>query len=388
MTKGLLGDLEKELAAVKAKDVIPAIDHGNAQVTIRSKRVVDFTSWDFLGAGKDRAVVKAAQTAIEAYGIGVASPRLSAGTRAAHIESEIRLANFFCTESALLFSSKGQALISIITSLLHERDTLIVDDRFVGPAADAAYLVNSDVINFHIEQVQATEKIFENTKHYRRKICIAESVSSITGQPSDLGFIAKLCAKHGVELIVDESFALGTLGIRGAGGVEAANISRDILAVVSDLSLSLGVAGGVVAGPNTLTKCLLTRGRTFAQEGAPLPLCAKAAQAAIDYIELQSFKRESVKLLSQRLRQGLHGLGIAVGEFGTPIVSLPFKSIKAAEEAKEALFSRGFLVDLVPAGLLFSEASLLRLLITAEHKDEHIDTFLNAMSDIFPRIKN
>lgn len=387
MKKGLLGELERELAGAKPREASPAVPVGKNQLTIRGKKVVDYTSWDFLGAAKERSVVKAAQAAIEEFGLGSASARLSSGTRSAHTECEIRLAKFFARESALLFSSKSQALISLITSILHEKDALLVDDRFLGPAADAAYLVNADVVHFQSDQLQAADRIFSNSRHYRRRICVVESLSPLNGKAADLKAISALCTKHGIDLIVDESFALGIMGLRGAGGVELAGIGPEVMAILADLSWGAGVSGAVLAGPSEISRCLLARGRSFSAEAAPLPAAAKAAEAAIDFIELQTFKRDALSLLSRRVRDGIKNMGVPVGELPTPVICLPFKSTKLAEEAREALFSRGYLADALSAGIMFSEAAVIRIIINAAHEENQIDGLLNALSDIAPRIK-
>src|SRR5207248_2351428 len=72
-----------------------------ATLTVDGRRVLNFCSNNYLGLANDARLKRAAQAAVEQYGVGPAAVRTIAGTSGLHVQLEQRLATFKGAESAV-----------------------------------------------------------------------------------------------------------------------------------------------------------------------------------------------------------------------------------------------------------------------------------------------
>src|SRR5207249_3645764 len=66
-----------------------------------SARVINLAAASYLGLADDPRVHRAATSALERYGSGMAGPRLLSGTAPIHYELELELATFLKMQSAI-----------------------------------------------------------------------------------------------------------------------------------------------------------------------------------------------------------------------------------------------------------------------------------------------
>jgi 7-keto-8-aminopelargonate synthetase-like enzyme len=386
---------EKELSRILAlspdrlKSFHPVNSRAGVAIQTRGKPAVDFTSRDYLGVLESKKVRRAIQKEIEEHSPGSVAPRLSTGTLPAHLRCEDRIARFVGTESSLLFSSRNQAVLSLITSFVTERDLVIAPENAQSPVFDAAYLVGAKTLPFSPKSMRELEDELASPYSAGRRFLFVESLSPLTGELLDLQRIFTLTSDNDTAVLVDESYATGALGIRGAGGVEYWNAVGKPLVIYGELGLGLGLFGGFVAASRNLASLLLQRSKTFQSE-TPLPAAnAIAIETALDEIELLPIQREKLKLLSSRLRTGCAQSGFdLVGQSDAPIVCLRFDKMGRAVEVVEALFSRGYLLEAQSVGELRSEAAVVRAFINSSHSDQQIDGLLQALSEIRPRLED
>src|ERR1051325_3574256 len=102
-------DLTGRLKAIRAdglfREVREVESAQGTHVTVEGKRLLNFSSNDYLGLANHPAVKQAAREAVEKYGAGSGSARLICGSLKVHQELEEGLAKFKGTEAAVSFSS-------------------------------------------------------------------------------------------------------------------------------------------------------------------------------------------------------------------------------------------------------------------------------------------
>jgi glycine C-acetyltransferase len=333
------------------------------------------------------------QRAIEEYGLSAGSARGSSGTAAPHLACERRIAEVLGFEGAAIFSSKNQAVFSVITALASERDLIVFDESMQSPVGDGAYLVNCPAAAFSTGNLNRARAELEKVKGTRRRFIFVESVSPITGEALDLTAWSVLAQKSEAELIVDESYAIGTTGLRGIGGCEAVPLRGGISCVYGDCSLALAAAGAFVAGPLALVRYLMQRSRTFIGEVALSPAAMTLVEGAFSHVELAHQARERMAAGAAKLRDGLLQMGALRGSGSPgPIIGIPMKSFRIAREVGEALFKKGVLVEVLarpnggnapsPDG-----AACLRFLVSSIHSPKQIEDTLEACAEIWPKIE-
>jgi 8-amino-7-oxononanoate synthase len=389
----MLQDLKRELDVLLASSVPREIHAGRerhaGQIDLRGRILSDFTSWDYFNLGSHERVKRVAHEELELSGVGSASSRTNSGSVPAHVLCEERFAKFFGTESALLFSSKNQAVFSTLTAVLGERDVVISEEQLQAPAADAAFLVGASFGTFSHRSLSSLAAELERHRLARRKIVLVESLVSLTGDLTALAPMADLCSKAGAALWVDESAGLGSLGPRGAGGTdrEQSLIGSKIACKFSELSSLLGVQNAIVCGPATLVSYVLQRSRAIGIECSPTPAVAAAASVALDLVEVMPGARASLSALAQRLRAGIAALLHSSSDVtDSPVVSIPCVGISKAREIAMGLFSRGVLADVVQTRTLLSELALVRFIVNHAHTEATIDGALGALAEVLKRV--
>merc|ERR1712166_1693875 len=108
-----------KLSAAQALKTYPRVVSSGqgAHLTIDGSSYLNFCSSHYLGFAEEPRLKKAAQNAIEQYGLGTGY-RTLAGTHALHTELETKIAKFKGTEAAVTFSSAYAANASAVQTIL------------------------------------------------------------------------------------------------------------------------------------------------------------------------------------------------------------------------------------------------------------------------------
>lgn len=109
----------RKLNAASVNKIVPRVVSSGqgAYLTIGGRDYLNFCSSHYLGFAEEPRLKKAAQDAIEKYGLGTGYRTLS-GTHALHVELEEKIAEFKGTEAAVTFSSAYAANASAVQTIL------------------------------------------------------------------------------------------------------------------------------------------------------------------------------------------------------------------------------------------------------------------------------
>jgi len=302
-------DLTDRLSALSRQGLLRElrmVDSPQAvQIQIAGKKLLNFSSNDYLGLANHPCLKSAAMEAIERYGVGAGASRLICGSLKPHHELEEALAAFKGTAAALSFSSGYAAAIGTICALLSKDDVIILDQLVHASIIDAARLCNAKLQVFrhndlnHLKKIlqisnQPRGKVNHAMRHGRslpsslnsafnasRMLIITESIFSMDGDRAPLCEIVRLKEKYGAWLMVDEAHATGLYGARNRGIAEELGVSDQIEIQMGTLGKALGAAGGYVCGSRPLIDYLINRARPFIFSTAPVPAAVAAAKAGI-----------------------------------------------------------------------------------------------------------
>src|SRR5207302_11227098 len=96
-------------------------------VDLDGKRLINFSSNDYLGLANDPQLREAATKAIAEFGVGAGASRLIGGTQSPHVRLENALTKWKGTQAALCFSSGYAAALGTIPALVDKNDAIILD---------------------------------------------------------------------------------------------------------------------------------------------------------------------------------------------------------------------------------------------------------------------
>jgi len=156
-----------KLSAASANKVVPRVVSSGqgAYLTIGGRDYLNFCSSHYLGFAEEPRLKRAAQEAIEKYGLGTGY-RTLAGTHALHVELEENIAHFKGTEAAVTFASAYAANASAVQTILGKEDIVVSDQlnhasiidavRVAGVRNKFAYK-HSDMDDLEAKLVEAAE---------------------------------------------------------------------------------------------------------------------------------------------------------------------------------------------------------------------------------------
>src|SRR5256885_1521436 len=220
-------DLNRRLKAIRGEGLYREVrEIESAQgthVTVEGKRLLNFSSNDYLGLANHSAVKEGARDALDKYGAGSGSARLICGSLKVHQDLEHAIADFKGTEAALSFSSGYATALGPICALLEQADVAIIDKLVHACIVDGARLSGATLRVFAHNDASELEDILKwaREKNARRILIVTESVFSMDGDLAPLREIAELKERYGAWLMVDEAHATGLFGANRRGLADA-----------------------------------------------------------------------------------------------------------------------------------------------------------------------
>jgi 8-amino-7-oxononanoate synthase len=350
------------------------------EVEIGGRRLINFSSNDYLGLANDPRLREAAITAIDEFGVGAGASRLISGTQSPHLRLERALSKWKGTEAALCFSSGYAAALGTIPALVGKNDVVLLDKLCHASLIDGARLSGAVLRVFphnHLAKLESHLEWARRELPAKRVLVITESVFSMDGDHAPLRELVELKKRFGALLMLDEAHAIGVIGPNGRGLAAEKNVSEEIDVQMGTLSKALGTSGGYICGPRTLIDWLINRARSFIYSTAPPPAIATAALAAVNFLASPSGEErrlllwERIRLTQQLLpRAGAKGEDVAASSAIFPWI---VGDEKAALDLAAALQGEGFLVPAIRYPTVAKGAARLRITVTAAHKAAQIE---------------
>ena len=350
------------------------------EVEIGGRRLVNFSSNDYLGLANDPRLREAATSAVNKFGVGAGASRLITGNLSPHLRLERALAKWKGTQASLCFSSGYAAALGTIPALVGKDDVILLDKLCHASLIDGAKLSGAVLRVFPHNHVGKLESHLEwaRRKHPgRRVLIVTESVFSMNGDRARLRELVELKKRFRALLMVDEAHALGVIGPNGRGLAAAENVSEEVDVQMGTLSKALGASGGYICGARTLIEWLINRARSFIYSTAPPAAVAAAALAAVNSLASPEGEERRLLLWERiRLMQGLLPRAGLKGE-AVAACSAIFPWIVGDEQATlnlaSALQSDGFLVPAIRYPTVAKGAARLRITVTAAHEEAQIE---------------
>ncbi len=372
-----LNSWESELQALRAsglgRKLVPMEGSAGVTITRNGKRLLNFSSNDYLGSANHPRLREAATVALKKYGTGSGAARLICGNLKVHEELESATARFKGTEAALSFSSGYATALGVIPAVVGKGDTVILDKLSHACLIDGARLSGATVRVFPHGDLNYLEKLLQKSEG--KRLIVTESIFSMDGDAAPLKELVTLKERYGAWLMVDEAHATGIFGKRHAGCAEAAGLSNRIELQMGTYSKALGSAGGYVAGSRTLIDYLVHRARSFIYSTGPSPVVAAASLAAIQWLGTEE-GRARVKKLWENVRsfEKLSGFRSA-----SPIFPIPMGGEVRALEAAKELEESGILAVAIRYPTVPRGKARLRVTLTAAHEKAQIKLLSNAL---------
>jgi glycine C-acetyltransferase len=378
--------ISEELASLKEAglfNVIRTIDSPmDAWVRIDGREMLNFCANNYLGLANHPRLRKAAQQAIDQYGIGPGAVRSIAGTMSLHIELERRLAEFKRAEACITFQSGFAANLATLSALVGKDDVIFSDELNHASIIDGCRLSRARVVRYaHNDVADLRLKIAETSVNGRRLI-VTDGVFSMDGDIAPLDKICDLANELDILLMVDDAHGEGVLGEGGRGIVDHFGLHGKVDIEVGTLSKAFGVVGGLVAGRQEIVDWLRQRGRPFLFSSAMTVPDVAACIEGVAVLQESTALVEKLWANAAYFKAQMQQYGFDTGHTQTPIVPVMLGEAQLAQTFSRRLFEEGVFAMAIGYPTVPQGKARIRVMNSAAHNQIDLDKALAAFRKV------
>jgi 8-amino-7-oxononanoate synthase len=383
--------IDSELAELRAHSLLRQLREVDSpqqpSLEFAGKKLLNFSSNDYLGLATEAVLRTAAKHAIDEYGVGAGASRLVCGTLSPHMRLEERLAEFKRTEAALSFTSGYAAALGAIGALVHKDDVIILDKLCHACLIDGARMSGAHMRIFphnHMGKLESHLQWAAENHPEARVLVVTESVFSMDGDWALVPEIVDLKRRYGALLLLDEAHAVGVIGSNGRGLAEQLGVADEVDIQMGTMSKALGVSGGYICGARRLIDLLINRARTFMFSTAPPPAVAAAALAAVEFMMSPAGenRRQTLRSNLAHFAREMPVLFHGDRKIQSAIIPIIIGSAEAAVESSRVLADRGFFVSAIRYPTVARDTARLRVTISAKHTPKQISALCEQLRSL------
>ncbi len=349
--------------------------YGN-KVKVDGKEMIMVGSNNYLGLLNHPRVMKAAQEAIDRYGVATCGSRFLNGTLDIHVDVERRLAEFMNKEAALAFSTGFQTNQGIISTLVGKGDEVITDRMVHASIIDACRLSFGDVHKFKHNDMADLERILKSLKKDGGRLIVVDGVFSMEGDLANLPEIVALAKKYKARVLVDDAHGIGVMGKHGRGTCEHFGVEDDVDLVMGTFSKSFASLGGFVAGEKKVISYIKHFARSLIFSASITPASVATVLATLDIIQTEPQRRERLWEITEKMKSGFQAMGYNTGETETPVIPVIIGDDDTTFLLWRFLREEGIFTNPVIYPAVPKDQTLIRTSYSATHTDEELDIVL------------
>lgn len=364
---------------------------GLATSLVNGKKVINFSSYNYLGLCGDPRVIASANEAASHYGTSASASRLVGGERALHRELEKLIADLHGTEDAVVFVSGYCANISLVSTLVGPRDLVILDRLIHNSVIQGAKLSGATVHSFPHNDTNALEALLNRSRSkFERVLIVIEGLYSMDGDVCPLPGIIEIKDRYKALLMVDEAHSIGVLGATGRGVGEHFGVRPSSVDVwMGTLSKSFAGCGGYAAGSVPMVEFMKFSAPGFVYSvGMPPPMAA----ASIAAIQIMQREPKRLRLLSENgsyMLAAAKEAGLNTGTSDGPnIIPIIIGSSIVAAKLANTLMEEGIMVKPIIFPAVEEKQARLRFFVSCDHKRAQLDLAVEKTAKLLAALRD
>jgi len=361
-------------------------------MNFNGKDVIMWSINNYLGLANNEELKKVALEAVDEFSTSAPmGSRMLTGNTTEHEALEDKLAKFENKESAILFNYGYMGVLGTLSALVQRSDTIVLDKLAHACMIDGTFLAGGKYRFYKHNDMDDLEKQLKLANKDRRGgvLVVTEGVFGMRGDLAKLPEICDLKEKYDARLFVDDAHGCGVMGPNGKGTSEHFGVMDRVDLYFSTFAKAFAAIGGFTASKEEVVRYIRYNARTqiFAKS---LPMVyVRAVDATLKMIQDKPELRNRLWEVARKLQSGLKEAGFKLGDTQSPITpvyvpgepEIAMKIIAYLREQK-GVFVSGVMYPVVPKGII-----LLRMIPTASHTDEQIETTISAFKDLRDEFK-
>lgn len=362
-----------------------AIPRVQIDIDGKLRRVINFSSYNYLGLSTHPETIAAAQAALLKYGTGACASPLLGGMSDLHAKFEEEMSHFQGAESTILYSSGYVAALAALSAVLRRGDVAVADSNMHMSAVDGVRLAGAKLATFEHNDPDSLAQCLDQHKD-KRRLVLLEGLYPMDGDLPRLPELLDVADSYGVGVFLDEAHSILTCGPRGAGTAAHFGVGGRIGVKHASLAEGFAALGGSVSGSRTTMDYVRAYGNGYSFSVAlPAPVIA-SLRAALKVAEADVGRREKLWANAYYLRTKLNEIGVDTGSSSSFIVPVMIGSDRQLlYDLCDKMRRRGLFLLPIDYPVVQEHQLRFRALVTAMHTREELDGALNIIEDTVVR---
>lgn len=277
-------------------------------------------------------------------------------------EFKKQVSTVMSADTVMLTTSGWAANVGLLEAIAPVFKPIYIDAHAHASLFDGVKLSLGKKIPFnHNDVAHLVERIRKNGPG----IVVVDAVYSTDGSIADIVKYVEICEEYECILLLDEAHSFGLFGNGGGLAVELGVADRVHFRTVS-LNKALGGHGGLVAGHADAMWLVQARCRSVIFSSATSSVSAAGHRAALDIIVSEPERVRRCMQSAAMLREEFASIGVDTGDSRCQIVSIMFRSERAACRFYGGLRARGILSSVFVYPAVPLKLGLLRFSVHSE----------------------
>ncbi|MES2590778.1 MAG: aminotransferase class I/II-fold pyridoxal phosphate-dependent enzyme [Bacteroidota bacterium] len=370
---------------------IPSVS--GRKLPVFNGELLNFGTCGYLGLELDQRLKDGAIDFTQKYGtqFGISRGFLSSGINE---QLEDYLSQIF-GKPVITYSSTSSAHISVIPTLIHYDDAVILDQQVHMSIQTASQLLRQKGVPIemirHSNMDMLERQLEQLCRKYKKVWYLIDGVYSMYGDVAPFDELVRLMNKYEpLHLYVDDAHGMSWHGKNGSGYANSKLPKHEKLILMTTMGKGFGVTGGIAVFPDEETR---RKVRIF---GGPLvyshPLAPPIIGAAIASAKIHL--SDDIYRIQNELRENIDYCNNLLSKTELTVLSDPLTPInfigmghpKVATNMVKRMLDDGFFVNPALFPAVSMKNSGVRCSISRQVKKEEIKQFVDALAYHYPKV--
>ena len=368
------------------------------KIRIGDHWLADFASCNYLGFDLDQEIIDAVPEYLAKWGTHPSWSRLL-GSPAIYEEIEDVVTDLLGCEDTLLLPTITHIHMSVIP-ILAGSGVIFLDGRAHKTIYDGAMIARghgATIQRFRHNDHEHLEELLRASTVTPRVIAI-DGVNSMTGNPPDIGELARLAREYDALLYVDDAHGFGVIGERSPDelcewGTKGNSVVRhqgetyENVILVAGFSKAYSSLLSFLALPTRLKDVLKVAAPPYLYSGPSPNASLVTTLVGLRVNETRGDEcRYEMYRKTKKVIDRLHELDIYTPNgSGFPLIEVPLANHEDIDAVGRYLFDRGTYVTMAAYPLVPKDEVGFRIQVTAANEDDEIDLLCEVLGEINER---
>jgi glycine C-acetyltransferase len=363
----------------------PPVPRAEMRRAGRVQRVINLSSYNYMGFAAHPQVIEAAKAALDCYGTGACGSPLLSGMNVLHQRLEGGIADLMQRESVMLFNSGFGGAFGALAGLLRKGDAAILDEKCHLSLIAGANLNRSKVHFFKHNDPESLDESLGKCEG-KRRLVVVEGIYSMDGDMANLPALLEVTERHGCGLFIDEAHSILAWGEHGRGVTEHFGVGDRVGMIFATFSKAFAAVGGFVTARKTTIDYLRYYSHPYGFSCALPPSVVGGLLKALELASTDPSIRQRLWDNTRYFREGLLALGVNIGQSTTQVIPIIIGSgRRLLYEICHEMQEKGLFLAPVDYPSVPEDALRYRAAVTAAHTRADLDEALSIIEDTVVR---